>query len=252
MRAVALTAVSVAARTSTWLATTGREGSSAGRMSGADTVGVGSGSGVVGVEVGTGVGVGVGVGVMTGVGVLGASGSRSASAVAVGVGVGRCGVGVGVGVGLITVTHWIVPSNAAWWISPPPVWLKLAATIWPSTLERVSSDTAARGARIEPSTVALSADSVSDVAVGKASRIWSAWLMPIPEKFGAFQVPVVQSVTTISRVALDGSERKVIVPMRRSWSDVRRQTFVPPEAVRYGLTVAALQSSAPLEALLGR
>ena len=51
--------------------------------------------------------------------------------------------------------------------------------------------------------------------------------MPMPEKFGAFQVPVVQSVTAISSVASDGIERKVIVPMRRSWSAVSRQTFVP-------------------------
>ena len=41
--------------------------------------------------------------------------------------------------------------------------------------------------------------------------------MPMPEKFGAFHVPVVQSVTTISSVAPDGIERKVIVPRRRSW-----------------------------------
>ena len=38
----------------------------------------------------------------------------------------------------------------------------------------------------------------------------------MPEKFGAFQEPLVQSVTTISNVASDGIERKVMVRMRPS------------------------------------
>ncbi len=79
----------------------------------------------------------------------------------------------------------------------------------------------------------------------------SAWLMPMPEKFGAFQLPVVQSVTTISRVASDGIERKVIVPTRFSCAEVRRQTLVPLVSRTYGLTVAVVQSSVPPLALAG-
>ena len=96
------------------------------------------------------------------------------------------------------------------------MWLKLAAITLPSTFERVSSDTAARGARIVPSTVALSGASVSAVAFGKRDQDPLRLRDPMPEKFGAFHVPVVQSVTAITSVASDGIERNVIVPSRRS------------------------------------
>ena len=223
-----------------------------------DGVGVGVGRRAgwawgVGVGVGVGDGLGVGVGLGDGVGLGVGDGRRArrrrrASASASG---SASGSGSASATGSGSASAWAsaaagsAPSNGAWWISPHPVWLKLAAITLPSTFERVCSDTAARGARIVPSTVALLGSSVNVVAFGRAIRMRLACVMPMPEKFGASQVPVVQSGTAITSVASLGIERKVIVPSLRNCAAVGRHTFSPEVRRRYGLTVLALQFSPP-------
>ena len=59
---------------------------------------------------------------------------------------------------------------------------------------------------------------MSEVAVGKVMRMRSA--ATLPANVGTFHVPLVQSLTLISRVASDGIERMVTVPIRRNWSEV--------------------------------
>ena len=155
--------------------------------------------------------------------------SASAAESASGVGFGG-GVGVGVGVGWASASGgfglqpWILPFHVLDLILPPPLWLKVDAITLPSTSCACSARPRRAGRGSCPRRRAAGVE-------GECRRVRQAIRMRLARDADAGERPAPSTCrssshcTVISRVASDGIERMVIVPIRRSWSEVE-----PPHA----------------------